>query len=119
MNDDAQALAWYRATFDDDQTSDDMVLARLDAWDRGQSLGPFRQGVPQRKGAAAGRVALLVDVMGSEHTDLDMPTQDWRHGDGRLVIDAEAELIRRTPFRDVWAAHHLLVAETDMYRQGD
>lgn len=117
MNDDAQALAWYRATFDDDQTSDEMVLQRLDAWERGQSFGPFAQGVPERKGARTGRVALLVDVLGSEHTDTDMPVQDWRHLDGRLVTDAEAEMIQRTPIRDFETAVDLIGAEADMYRQ--
>jgi hypothetical protein len=45
---DAEILTWYRETFDDDGTPDGMVLARMDAWDRGQSPGPFGQ-VPMRE----------------------------------------------------------------------
>jgi hypothetical protein len=45
---DAEALAWYRAVYDDDEASDELVLARLDAWDRGQSLGPDVHGIPRR-----------------------------------------------------------------------
>jgi len=46
---DAEALAWYRATYDDDQASDDLVLARLAAWGRRQSLGPDAHGIPRRQ----------------------------------------------------------------------
>ena len=49
--DDARALAWYRATYDDD-TGDDMVLARLHAWARRQSLGPNIHEVPLREGVS-------------------------------------------------------------------
>lgn len=44
----AEALAWYRATYDDDKTTDEQVLARLNAWDAGRSLGPDAHGVPRR-----------------------------------------------------------------------
>jgi hypothetical protein len=63
------------------------------------------------------RVTLLVDVLGSEHTDMEMPVQDWRHVDGRLVSDEEAAMIRATPIRDFYTAHHILCAETDIHRQ--
>jgi hypothetical protein len=63
------------------------------------------------------RVTLLVDVLGSKHTDMDLPVQDWRHLDGRLVTDTEARMIRATPLRDFWTAHHILQAQTDVYRQ--
>ena len=55
MFDDAEVLAWYRATYDDDQADDDLVLARMAAWARGQSLGPDVQGIPRRPGPAAER----------------------------------------------------------------
>jgi hypothetical protein len=48
--DDTKALAWYRATYDDDETSDDLALARMAARARGQSLGPDLHGVPRRPG---------------------------------------------------------------------
>jgi hypothetical protein len=49
--DDAKALAWYRATYADGETSDDLALARMAAWARGQSLGPDVHGIPRRPGA--------------------------------------------------------------------
>jgi hypothetical protein len=48
----AKVLAWYRATYDDDQASDELVLARLAAWARGQPLGPEVHGIPRRRGVA-------------------------------------------------------------------
>jgi hypothetical protein len=63
------------------------------------------------------RVALLLDVFCSEHTDEDLPVQDWRHRDGRLVTDAEADTIRKTPLRDFRAALDLFDAELDMLRR--
>lgn len=64
--------------------------------------------------ATTGRVALLLDVFCSEHTDEDLPVQDWRHRDGRLVTDAEADMIRNTPLRDFKTALDLFRAEVDM-----
>ena len=46
---DAEALAWYRATYDDDETSDQLVLARLEALGEGRSFGPDAHGVPRRQ----------------------------------------------------------------------
>jgi hypothetical protein len=63
------------------------------------------------------RVTLLVDVLRSEHTDLEMPVQDWRHHNGSLVTDDEAAMIHATPIEDFFTAHYLLVSETDMLRQ--
>jgi hypothetical protein len=49
--DDAKALAWYRARYDDDQASDDLVLTRLTAWADGRSLGPEIHEIPLRDGS--------------------------------------------------------------------
>ncbi len=62
------------------------------------------------------RVTLLVDVLGSLHTDMALPVQDWRHRDGQLVTDAEAETIGKTPVGDFKTAMALLESETDIYR---
>jgi hypothetical protein len=59
-------------------------------------------------------VSLLVDVLGSLHTDTDMPVQDWRHRDGRLITDDEADRIRDTPVGDFNAAVGLIHAETEL-----
>jgi hypothetical protein len=52
IGDEAKALAWYRAIYDDPEADDDLVLARLAAWFRRQSLGPEIHGVPRREGVA-------------------------------------------------------------------
>lgn len=49
--DDTKALAWYRATFDDDGADDHVILSRLYAWQEGRSLGPFIHEVPLREEA--------------------------------------------------------------------
>jgi hypothetical protein len=49
FTDDAEVLAWYRATYDDDQADDELVLARMAAWRDGQSFGPDAQGIPRRQ----------------------------------------------------------------------
>ncbi len=62
------------------------------------------------------RVTLLVDVLGSLHTDTALPVQDWRHRDGQLITDAEAETIRNSLVGDFRTAISLCEAETDIYR---
>jgi hypothetical protein len=94
---DAEALAWYRATYDDDQAEDELVLARLDAWARGQSLGPDVQGIPRRQArpATAEEEALIAGAEDIPRTGTTFAIYGLRVGHGcdhcaRLTIQSAA-----------------------------
>jgi hypothetical protein len=62
---------------------------------------------------SADRVALILDCLGHEDTELDGQPRLWRHSDGRYLTEDEAAIIEESTLGDIRRAADLWHEEMD------